>query len=291
MPLLLAVLLAAACGDEPRAPATGSVIDVAPAADDPPARRPRRGSGDPILPPVPVDPPFGGTTFIDPDILTPDDPTAFASLTPAGRGTRTMFDRRVNDWIRVEAHLFDARFSDGLNAEVQVNPEFDGAEAAEVAEKFAREIGRLPTALRTGLETVWIHQGTEPFGGGNDNILIHVGQADLYEGDGFLHETLLHEATHTSLDPSHARSAGWTAARTADGNFISEYARDFPDREDLAETFVVWFAVRHARDRIAESLYDTIFATIPHRIAYLDALRLQTSSPSLTRPRPKMPRP
>jgi hypothetical protein len=52
------------------------------------------------------------------------------------------------------------------------------------------EIGRLPTVLRSQLRTVWIHQGVEPFGGGNNNLLIHTGQADLYYASGILEETL-----------------------------------------------------------------------------------------------------
>ena len=157
--------------------------------------------------PEPVEPPFGGTIFIDRDILMPDAPTAFATLDAAGTGTRTMFDRRVNDWIEAEAYLFDVTFDDGLAVEIQVNREFDGASAEAEALKYAREIGRLPTALRRELQTVTIHRGVQPFGGGNHGILIHTGQSALYEADGILHETLLHEAVHTSLDPTHRASA------------------------------------------------------------------------------------
>ena len=100
--------------------------------------------------PVVVDPPFGGTIFIDPDIITSSDPTTFVSLTPAGQGSRTMYDRRVNDWITVDAFLFDASFDDGLSAEIQVNPEFGTVGAAEAeASKYAPVIGRLPTVLRS----------------------------------------------------------------------------------------------------------------------------------------------
>ena len=150
-------------------------------------------------------PPFSGTIFIDPDILTPADPTTFAGLSAAGQGSRTMFDRRVNGWITVDAYLFDASYDDGLTIEIQVNPEFANAAAALVeAEKYAEVIGRLPTALRVDVETVWIHMGVQPFGGGNNNLLIHIGQADLYVADGILEETLVHEAAHTSLDAEHA---------------------------------------------------------------------------------------
>jgi hypothetical protein len=222
--------------------------------------------------PVVVEPPFSGTIFIDPDIITSSDPTTFQSLTPAGQGSRTMFDRRVNAWITVEAFLFNASFDDGLSAEIQVNPEFGTADAAEAeASKYAPVIGRLPTVLRSKVETVWIHMGTEPFGGGNNNLLIHIGQADQYETSGILEETLVHEASHTSLDPDHASAAGWLAAQAADGTFISTYARDFPQREDIAESFLPYLAVRYRSDRISASLAQTILNTIPTRIAYFDS--------------------
>jgi len=225
--------------------------------------------------PVPMTPPFSGTIFIDPDIITAMDPTAFVGLTYAGQGPRTMFDRRVDGWITVEAYLFDATFDDGLALEVQVNPEFGTAASSQTAaELYADAIGRLPTALRKEVRTVWIHRGVQPFGGGNNNLLIHVGQADLYVTSGILEETLVHEAAHTSLDAAHAAAPGWLAAQAADPTFISTYARDFPAREDIAESFLPYLAVRYRSDRISAALRSTILATIPNRIAYFDGLAL-----------------
>jgi hypothetical protein len=224
---------------------------------------------------VGVAPPFAGTIFIDPDIITSADPTTFQSLSYAGRGDRTMYDRRVAGWITANAYLFDVTFDDGLGTEVQVNPEFGSPEAAEAeARKYAEVIGRLPTALRRYAETVWIHRGVEPFGGGNQNLLIHTGQAALYEAEGILEETFVHEAAHTSLDAVHASAPGWLAAQRQDGTFISTYAADYPNREDVAETFVPYLALRYRADRISPSLAATIAGAIPFRIAYLDGLPL-----------------
>ena len=39
-------------------------------------------------------PPYQGTVFLDPDIVLPGDPSAYAGLVPAGSGQRQMFDRR-----------------------------------------------------------------------------------------------------------------------------------------------------------------------------------------------------
>ncbi len=216
-----------------------------------------------------ADPPFWGTIFLDPDIITASDPTTFQGAPYAGRGMRTMFDRRVNNWITVNAYLFAASFDNGLTAEIQVNPEFGSPAAAEVeALKYGKAIGQLPQALRTDLETVWIHLGVQPFGGGNNNILIHTGQSAVYEADGILEETLVHEASHTSLDAYHAAAPGWLAAQTADANFISVYARDYPTREDIAESFLPYVALCCRPDRITTQLAGTFTQTIPNRIAY-----------------------
>ena len=186
-----------------------------------------------------------------------------------------MFDRRANAFVQFQAYLFDATFSDGLSAEIQVNPEFGSSEAARVeAEKYAIVIGRIPKALRIDVLTVWIHKGMEPFGGGNNNLLIHVGQGDAYIADGILEETFVHEAAHTSLDAAHAASAGWLSAQAKDVNFISTYARDYPTREDVAESMLPWLAVRYRASRISPAQISKIQRAIPNRLAYFDSLNL-----------------
>ena len=102
-------------------------------------------------------PPFSGTIFIDPDIITSDDLTTFVSLSYNGQAQRTMYDRRVADWITISPYLFPAVFDDNTTIEIQVNPEVGTVEDAMVqAEKFAPVIGRLTTELRKDVETVWI---------------------------------------------------------------------------------------------------------------------------------------
>jgi uncharacterized protein YkwD len=182
-----------------------------------------------------------------------------------------MFDRRVNAFITVNAYLFNASFTDGLSAEIQVNPEFGSSVTAMVeAQKYGQVIGQLPRVLRTEVKTVWIHKGIQPFGGGNNNLLIHTGQAADYVANGILEETLVHEAAHTSLDATHAAAPGWLAAQIADGNFISTYARDNPTREDVAESFLPYLAVRYRSNRVSQTYLDTVSQTIPNRMTYFD---------------------
>lgn len=223
-------------------------------------------------------PPYSGTIFIDPDIITASDPSAIQSTTYTGQGMVTMYDRRVPDWVTVNAYLFDVVWDDGLTSVAQVNAEFGTVAAATVeAEKYAFLIGQLPASLRRDVDEIWVHQGLEPFGGGNRSILIHTGQTTLYENDGILEETLVHEASHTSLDADHAEHPDWIAAQALDPDFISTYARDNPTREDIAESFLLWLAVRYRQDSISVQDYNTITQTIPARLAYFDSLELDLS--------------
>jgi hypothetical protein len=223
-------------------------------------------------------PPYSGTIFIDPDIITSSDPTATPSITYTGQGSVLMFDRRVNNWVYVNAYLFNVVWSDGITSIAQINPEFATVAAATTeAQKYASLIGQLPACLRQDVDKIWIHKGIQPFGGGNNSILIHTGQSTLYENDGILEETLVHEASHTSLDAVHAIATGWQNAQTADNNFISTYARDNPTREDIAESFLTWFAVRYRQSRISVDNYNLITQTIPNRLNYFDGINFNLS--------------
>jgi hypothetical protein len=184
-----------------------------------------------------------------------------------------VYDRRPAAWVQLNTHVFEARYVGGDAIDVLVNPEYGAGEAAMVAQYYAHIIGQLPRRLRRDIDALWIHRGSELFGGGNRSILIHTGSiATDAIAAGFIEEMLLHEAVHTSLDAEHASAPGWLAAQSADGAAISSYAAAHPAREDLAETFGPWFALRHRAGRIGEEMASTIAATIPHRLAYLDSL-------------------
>lgn len=220
-------------------------------------------------------PPYGGTVFITPDILGPADPTSLREVTYTGRAARTIFDVRVEEWIRREVYLFEVRYSGGA-LEFQVNPEFSSVDAARAeVDAYAPAIGRLPVALMSGLVYVTINAGTELFraaigGSWHGGIIIHTGQGVEYTRDGFLEEVLFHEAGHVALDLDHASASGWRAAQESDSVFISEYARDNPDREDVAESVSAWFAVRYQPERLTESDRAAILTAIPNRSLYFD---------------------
>ncbi len=226
-------------------------------------------------------PPFSGTVWITPEILGPEDPTSFGEVTYTGRGMREIFDRRVDEWITVNAYLFNVQFGD-RTAEWQFNPEFGSPEAAraEIA-VFAPAIGRMPAALLSNLKEVEVNAGQGDFGGNgyNGSYLIHTeDQATIAAvSEGFLEEVFLHEGAHMSLDREHGDSPGWRVAQEADGVAISEYARDFPDGEDIAESILPYFAVRYRPERLTESERWLMMMSIPNRLDYFDEQELDMS--------------
>ena len=219
-------------------------------------------------------PPFRGTPWANRHILGLPDSTSLRSVTFAGRGTRTVFDRRFNLWIPVYAYLFDAQFVE-REVEFRVNPEFADVEAARVeVDKFAPALGRLPAVFFSNLGAVAINAGAGAWGGSSrdGSIVIHVHNQvtpDAIRGR-FLEEVFLHEAAHVSLDPAHKDSPGWLAAQEADGVFISDYARTHPDREDIAESILMYFAVRYHPRRLSPEDRWAILTAIPNRLAYFE---------------------
>jgi hypothetical protein len=226
-------------------------------------------------------PPYSGTAFIAPALITGDDPTAFATLTDHGTGMRQVYDRRIDAYVTMEVFLYEAAFSDGHVIEFQVNPEFGDVDASrEPAVYYAPVFGRLPNVLRKHLAYVWIHQGDEPFGGTSfdgvhPSVLIHTGSlAQSYIAQGVLEEILLHEATHAVLDADVKDAPGWLSAQSEDAQFISTYARDNPTSEDVAESFLTYLAACCGRERVSAGLVETVTATIPARLRHFDSLYL-----------------
>lgn len=234
--------------------------------------------------PVLAQPPFGGTVWISPDIITSTDLSGLTGVTYAGRGDRTIWDYRVLDWITVNAYLFEARIH-GHSIEFQVNPEF-GSEDASRAEVdiFAAALGRLPAVLLSRLRVVHVNAGDSGLGGNwyDQSVSIHAGDGRRTLRQGFYEEALFHEGAHVSFQ-NHQDAPGWRAAQEADGEYISDYARDFPDREDVAESLLPYFALRYRPGRLSASQRAAIRETIPNRMEYFDGLALDWS-PYIRRP-------
>ena len=232
------------------------------------------------------EPPFEGTIWITGDIINSEDRSYFIKTEYKGTDLRQMYDRRNGGgWINIRPYIFEATFTDGLKTEIQINTEFTFENASQEADKYGFLIGQLSTALRKDVETMWIHKGEEAYGGGNNNILVHTGMTDIYENydSGIVEEALIHEAAHTSIDAYHyperlTNGENWIEAVNKDGGcYISDYAKDNPFREDIAELMPLYIAVKYFPERISSELRDKILSCNINRILYLDSLNLNMS--------------
>jgi hypothetical protein len=226
---------------------------------------------------------FDGTVYISPDVLTPESPTDFIAITARGTMVRNTFDRRANNWVEEEMHVYTASYQCSFNVDVLVNLEFSQSEAQNQAESYARVLGQLPIAARSKVYELWVHRGDFPAGGGNQSILIHT---DLAERDrGYIEELFIHESAHTSLDwqwGGLVLESDWLAASVRDPGFVSSYAQQFPDREDVAESFgayALWLQAKGKPSLKADA--QRIEALIPERLNFFEQLGKQLGFESL----------
>jgi hypothetical protein len=219
------------------------------------------------------DPPFSDTAGTVFDIIRKEDPDSFLCLQPLGQATRQIWDKRVDGEPLVEAYLFMARFTDGSAIEIAINPEFGTAAAARAeALRNTTPLGQLPTSLRRGIGKFSVHGGDEGFHAGTGQIVVYAGRADQRLTYDHLEESVFHEAVHASWDAEHRLAPEWVAAQQADGGFLTDYAADSPEREDLAETALFAFALLHHPDRFPPVDSADTSRAVPHRIAYIAGL-------------------
>lgn len=207
------------------------------------------------------------------DIIRTTDDSTLSCLEYVGRDERSIWDKRVNGEPVVNAFVFVARYSDGANIEIAINPEFETQENAKAeALRFAKPLGQLPTLLRAGIRRFSVHKGNKGFHAGTGQIIVYSGGADERASYNHLEESLFHEAVHASLDPKHRLSDGWKRAQESDGRFLTGYGARRPDREDLAETALFAFAILHHPDRFPPADTEATMRAVPNRIEYIKGI-------------------
>ena len=218
------------------------------------------------------------------EALTTDDPTQTASITYHGRGERTVGDARL--WSEdlgmgrkrhgresINAYLFEVSFGPGKpEIEFVVNPEVGALrDAVPLVQIYGYLVGQWPTEFLRSCQTIVIHLG-EPenvaaFAGGS-HLVVHHGHMEKAMQWGSIEESLLHEAAHLALD-HYQFSDEWKAAAVADGKHITKYAMTNVV-EDIAESFVYYYAIRYRSKRKSGLLKREIERTIPNRIRFFD---------------------
>lgn len=230
------------------------------------------------------------TVWLYNNIIDSSDPSSFRTVTYEGQGVREFYDRDSDRWLMLNVYLFDVQF-DGRRTEFQVHEEYGSRTAArQQVDAYAAVLGRLPRVLLSNAKEVEISitaktssttslDPGEPVVQASQSGIFHIytERAEEVARDGFLEEVLIHEGGHVSLDSAHARSPGWRAAQQADETFITPFAREHSEREDIAESIWAYFVVNYRPERISTSNHDAIRDGIPNRLAYFDKQQFDMS--------------
>ena len=215
-------------------------------------------------------PPYDSTKDTVFDIIQKDDPSTFVCLEYIGRGDRQIWDKRVDGEPIVNAFLFVARYNDGTKVEIAINPEYETQEKAkEEALRFAGPLGQLPTLLRAGIHRFSVHMGEQAFHAGTGQVSSIQVLPTTARATTILRSCYFHESVHASLDEDHRLSDAWKKAQLSDGRFLTAYAEESPEREDLAETALFAFAILQHPDRFPPSDTDDTLRAVPNRIEYM----------------------
>lgn len=234
-----------------------------------------------------IDPPFGGTMWDLPDLITSSDYTVYSSSVYQGVETRLFYDKAIPDFVNYPAHIFKVNFGDGLSVDFEIYSEFSEQEAISIEQKYAPLLGQLGKELRKNIKSIEFLKGDSVASAQRSadlsyaNITFHIDWlSNIVEtrpdGDK-TEELLIHESAHLSIDPYVYDKEGWIDAVNLDNNYISTYAKENPDSEDVAETFQAYIAVKYFPERISNSLRDTILSVCLNRFKYFDTLNFDLS--------------
>ena len=206
------------------------------------------------------------------DYIWANDTDAFVNLTYVGREDKEMPDSRNDELFDQNTFIFSAAFITNRTVEIWCHSDFDSRqEALEYANKVALRLGKLPDFMRDELSHVVIHKGDEGafaeaeaqfFVLYSDNIDTRIANNDL-------EETVFHESVHAVLDRDHIETSSWKDAQTNDGNFITQYAKDRSNKEDLAETALFVYTMLRKPGRLSNTIEDWVNTYIPNRFAYI----------------------
>lgn len=210
-------------------------------------------------------------------IILESDPSTYTCLEGKGK-VRREFPRESctsDSCLTVEVHLFIAHFEDGTSVEIQVDPAYnDVAEARGLALKVAQPLGQIPTFLRKDIDRGLLTKGE---GGAYSDIGAFFLASDYIDkriNEKKLAHTIFHESIHAVLEDNRGlhQTAEWKSAQATDGRFITDYAEKSPQREDMAETALLAYALQYLPGRIPKDDEFTIKKLIPERLKFLSTV-------------------
>lgn len=215
-----------------------------------------------------------GAVYLGPNSITSSDPSILQSVIFDTTDTRIVPDNRFPGDTQTDVYIFDALYENSKQFKMVVNTQITPfSEAERQAQLYAKILGQLNPILIEGIQFVFIHPGNANFTGPVGSIVAHTGTAekDLIP-IGALEEVMAHEAIHASIQ-FYSSSIEWYRAQRSDVAFISQYARDFAETEDLAESYGAYLILKNAT-RNPLTIVQKIREEIPARMQFFERLGL-----------------
>lgn len=215
---------------------------------------------------------IGSANFCN--LLNQNSPSAFVNLRLGMRklAINTIIYNKKGKIVRAKdlAYIYTAIYLDNLKVKIRVSSVYGKTKADSEAKRYAIMFGQLPNFVRKNIKTITIHEkgGRGWFISGGRSIFVfnNVFQKSCFE------EVMFHEAAH-SLDNKINRTKWKNAQKYDRFNFITSYALSQPDREDIAETVMYWYAVRHRPGTLSAETRNEILKRLRGRLKLLDQQR------------------
>jgi len=237
--------------------------------------------------------------------LPPSSPSALDAIEYIGITEQAMKDRRnIVDHVDNQMYpyrTYEITYIDDDAMMMYVNADITPADADAIVEEVSQIYGQLPVFLRRPLNFVTVQPGTPNISLYPDGYVFHLG---YYRMPGRpMHHFLIHEIAHISLDwaqglnfpdsggkniyykldQSPLFESEWLDAYEKDGEFITQYAFDYPfpvpdtqfgyrGGEDVADTLVFYMASRLNREQYHPKLLALWETVLGNRFAILDQL-------------------
>jgi len=237
------------------------------------------------------------------DTIMAKDPSTFKKIIYIGEKTRKILEARTNRKdnsrrfnFKTLTYVFDAYFENGKIFEMLIyfeNEKNKGQVKAEsLAKNYAFMLGQMPNVLLQRLDAAHIYadvKGISNAGAHTRVINIHLLGENGYRFGSSIQELFIHELVHASLDKptrpykplnklrhkndtSKSIKLNWSHWRKAvkldKKRYVNNYAKkNF--REDLAESFVTWIALRYSKRTSAIDKL-LIEKKVPNRMKFFD---------------------
>jgi hypothetical protein len=214
-------------------------------------------------------------TSNDIDFILDTDPDTYVNFSFLGRSNKEMpGDPNGGGLFDINTFIFETTFTDGEKLEVWCHSSFGNETAAqEYVEKLGPRLGKLPAFQRNMLNHIVIHNGD---GGAFAEIegqffILYSENMDERISTNDLEETVFHESVHASYQFVYEDNPDWINAQAADPTFVTIYAQENPQLEDMAESALFAYVHLTYPGRLNDQIEDWLKENIPNRLVFFGA--------------------